>query len=479
MQKLLALPLKSISNYFLQKHNVSVALPFFLRFIAIILIVHSASVLYQFNDLIRLDYVSSDYSFFHFSLFNLFKYISISFAKPLLVISLISSVGLFFYILPFWALLLNFIVFNSIVVLFPTFMSFQWDFLLLEVLFFSLFLVPPVGRLNLNIPMLVSYLRLLPFILLIVRLFYHSGLVKILSNDYLWLSQDVLNFHLFSQPMPHFLSYYIHLVVLKFNLSSSLTQLMFVFELVLPFALLLTQYRRFAAFGLIFFQFAIILTGNYGYFNFLVIAMLSIPFFISATDDLIDFKPLFHRFNIVISTFLILCIFNSMIVVFKSSHVQPLFKSSFARLSLFNPYGLFANMTTNQTRFTIRLSYDGIIWHPIHLKYFDSNGFPALHFVQPYHPRIRWQLWFKFLNEYQYPKWYENFVRLIAEHPNSLSTIVSFDNTLGRQYNFVELCYQDIIFNIDSNHKPSKFWVPIKDSSCHRFDAKKNSFYLP
>ena len=178
------------------------ALPIYIRGLSFILFISYASLLYQFSDLSLLDpplqsnaYSSYRFIFFLYSIFDYFSY------PILLSLGLFSSLFLFFLWVPFWMLLFNGLLYLSLFVLFPTFMSFQWDILLVEALFFSLILFSPrLIRLRPSIEHLRPLLVLLPLILLMVRLFYHSGVVKLLSNDPLWLGQFVWIFIYFLNP---------------------------------------------------------------------------------------------------------------------------------------------------------------------------------------------------------------------------------------------------------------------------------------
>tara|TARA_A100001015_G_scaffold306578_1_gene401100 strand:- start:2888 stop:4345 length:1458 start_codon:yes stop_codon:yes gene_type:complete len=480
MRKLSALLLNKLSLYIFSKYEISTALSFYLRLVSLVFIVSIAGILYQFNDLFLIDQVYDPDQPMYGIYFNLFSFIPVSFFKYFLYFSLVSSVALFFFVLPFWLLFFNFIVYTSLILLFPTFMSFQWDILMVETLLFSLLLVHPLKlRLNLKAPYVVSYLQLLPILMLMVRLFFHSGVVKLLSNDFLWLTQSVLDIHLFSQPLPHFLSFYIHALIVHLNLSSFLTQLMFIFELILPFFLLIPMYRKFAASLLIFFQVLIILTGNYGFFNFLVISILVLLLLINQSSELFFFKTSNKYIRGSFMVLLFVLILNSVVVMVSPLNKALIFPTEFSKLRLFNRYGLFANMTTNQTRYQIHLSNDGILWNRLPLKHFNSKGFPNLTFLQPYHPRIRWQLWFKFINEYQYPLWYQSLIKLIAKDPNSLPSITVPDLTLSGGYQYIKLCYQSIVFNYDRRLLfDSNYWLPIDKERCHTYDVSKETFYV-
>ena len=382
----------------------------------------------------------------HPMLLNVFRFISPIYFKFLMWGAIVAASCMVIGILPFWALLYNSIIYTSLLILFPTFLSFQWDIMLIEVAIFSLFLISPkILVVSPKQRYFLHWIQLIPIISLIIRLFYHSAIVKVLSNDSLWLSLTALDTHLFSQPLPHFLSYYVHSFIISNNLSVPFLWVMFLVEFLLPFALLLPAYRKIAAFVLIIFQFTIIFTGNYGFFNFLTITVLLMPLFITEQDAHYELSQSYKFLTLPILA--IVCI-NSIFMIPKPHHSLPIAQSIFKKLLICNQYGLFARMTRNQTGFRLFVAKTPGVWVPVKLHYFDRWGYPTLSFVHPYHPRIRWQLWFKFLNVRNYPSWYYNFLRLIAKDPSRLSSIVQ-SGRYPKENNYVKMCYDNIIFDQD------------------------------
>ena len=150
--------------------------------------------------------------------------------------------------MPFFSLLLIGFLYSSLIYFFPTFLSFQWDLLLIETALLSIFLISPtVWILRKNNKLTLFNIQLLPLILLSIRLFFHFRSSKDFSNSRYWKTLTAMDYHLFSQPMPHFLSYHVNNLVISLNLSSFLVFMMFVIELIIPFGLLFSAYRRTSA----------------------------------------------------------------------------------------------------------------------------------------------------------------------------------------------------------------------------------------
>ncbi|MEK9727505.1 MAG: lipase maturation factor family protein [Candidatus Margulisiibacteriota bacterium] len=478
MQKLLVLTRHSFLTFFTSYLKDTSIVTLYLRLLAIVLTINFTSLIFQFSDLALLD-VPVNLNTVPLSLkwLNIFSYISYDYSLYVLVACLILSILIFFLVFPFWALLFIAFLYSALIFRFPTFLSFQWDILLIEVCFFSLFFISPkYFRYTKDIK--YSFISFLPLMLLIIRLFVHSGLVKLLSNDIYWLGLSALDIHLYSQPMPHFLSFFIHYWLIKLNLGSFFVYLVFLFELVLPFGLLIPTYRKITAGLLIFFQLCILLTGNFGFFNFLVIVPLILFYRLSFDydDDIQKYNFRFSFKTIAVGIVLCVILINSSFKLFLFKSPVPIMSSTFNSMMLFKSYGLFARMTTKKTKFNVFVSNDLNQWFPIELNYFDPQGYPTLELVQPYMPRIRWQLWFKFLMPNDaLPSWYLSLIKYIASNDFALNSIVK-SKPSNNSYQYVKLCYQSIVFNLNKETRFRYPWMDQSFSTCDIFDTKKISF---
>jgi hypothetical protein len=165
-----------------------------------------------------------------------------------------------------WYIYLNFYIIGQ------TFMTHQWDTLLLESGFITIFICPwTYSKLDIMSPidnLLFHYLRFLLF-----RFMFSNGVGKFISNDYSWLSFTALHFHFQSQPMPGPFSHATHFLP---NLYKKIlnAELLFI-EIFLPF-LYFSFFRRINVFaGCLNFclQFVIFLIGNYNFFNLLLMTI--------------------------------------------------------------------------------------------------------------------------------------------------------------------------------------------------------------
>jgi hypothetical protein len=102
--------------------------------------------------------------------------------------------------------------------------------------------------------------------LLLFKLMFQSGCVKLLSGDAAWRDLTALAVHYETQPLPTWIGWYAHQLPLWIQKTSCLG--MFIVELVIPF--LLFAPRRLRIFGAAiaaFLQIVILLTGNYTFFT--------------------------------------------------------------------------------------------------------------------------------------------------------------------------------------------------------------------
>eukprot|EP00899_Mesostigma_viride_P006875 jgi/Mesvir1/16189/Mv08453-RA.2 len=151
-----------------------------------------------------------------------------------------------------------------------TFLSFQWDVLLLEAGFLSVFLMPWLrARADTGPPIQgVWLLRVLTFKLMLL-----SGVVKLQSACPTWLHLTALHYHFATQCIPTPLAWYAH------RMPSLMLQAGVAFTFIAegPATWLLIAPHRVArnvgATVQIALQLMIILTGNYTFFNWLTIAL--------------------------------------------------------------------------------------------------------------------------------------------------------------------------------------------------------------
>jgi uncharacterized membrane protein YphA (DoxX/SURF4 family) len=349
------------------------------------------------------------------------------------------------------SILLSWASYLSIASVSEPFLNFQWDALLLEVYLISILFVPWRvfdNKINIESPPTIGRWLLW---LLVIKLMLQSGIVKFTFFDVdgsnTWRDLTALEYHFWTQPIPSWLSYYfdaLPTVIDKIALFFT-----YICELIIPFFILLPRkMRRIAAISLILFQFLIILSGNYGFFNLLTITLC-----ISLFDDqylrklnfssVVNGKP-FPKNYIVYKkikrglSFLVLILFVFSFVVFigkdlkgnrlsssdlneKVSVLEQKILGFSQTTRSINSYGLFRVMTKTRPEFKIELQYEDSLWVPIDFDYKPNYIKKKPAFFFPHMPRVDWQIWFEAL-------YYEKLLSdpfLLSSYQNFLSTMVS------------------------------------------------------
>src|SRR5437762_6839001 len=191
------------------------------------------------------------------------------------------SLLLIFGIAPAVSLVALFVLYLSLTVAGQVFFNFQWDVLLLETGFLSIFfapwrLWPPrlSPRRGSTIPVTARVSRVGLFLLkaVLFKLMLMSGVVKLTSGDDSWWNLTALDYHYWSQPLPTVFGWWADKAPEWFKHFS--VAFCLVVEIVVPFFIWAPRRPRIIAAGLIIFlQLAIAITGNYCFFNLLTIAL--------------------------------------------------------------------------------------------------------------------------------------------------------------------------------------------------------------
>jgi hypothetical protein len=351
-------------------------------------------------------------------------------------------------------LVLLFVLYLSFASTGQEFLSFQWDSLLLETGFLGIF----IGR-NRILPWLFRWLAF--------RLFFLSGIVKILSQDPTWRNFSALSFHWHTQPLPTVLAWYadkLPLAVQHFMTAAALG-----IEIVIPFLIFFPRRIRHAgAWWLIGLQLCILATGNYTFFNWLALALCLFLFDDQALARHVprEIRDLLPRRGSVRIPAMAAAI---VVMVLSVLHLLETFNGRLpgpmnaalrytAPLQIVNTYGLFAVMTTTRPEIIMEGSPDGASWTPYEFRYKPGNLNAAPRWVAPYQPRLDWQMWFAALSNYQSNPWFVNFaVRLLEGSPevNGLLASNPFPNQPPR---FVRAMVYEYTFTDSTTHSRTGAW---------------------
>ncbi len=382
-------------------------------------------------------------------------------------LGVIFSALLFLNIAPRLALGVLWFLYLSLVSVGGVFMNFQWDALLLETGFLAIFYAPsgllPQRR---GAP---SPNRGVHFLLkwLFFRLMLQSALVKWLSGDLLWRKFTALTVHYQTQPLPNPLSWYAHHLPAGFQKFSCVT--MFVIEGLMIFLIFAPRRARFAGFWFLAgFQFLILLTGNYTYFNLLAIALC----FLLLDDEMLrkvypaswnePFKEGVSR-RWMGSVGVLMVLYLTSIPFFSMARIQlPSWMSAPLRgissFRSFNNYGLFAVMTPSRPEIILEGTYDGKTWLPYEFKYKPGAlaRMPAQ--VAPYQPRLDWQMWFAALGDYRQNPWLMNFCARLLQGSKPAAELLAYNPFPGKPPLAVRTLLYEYRFTTPVERKQTGNW---------------------
>ena len=358
------------------------------------------------------------------------------------VLSLLLIVG----IAPALSLVALFVFYLSLILAGQTFLSFQWDILLLETGFLSIFLAPwriwprelfwwPGAAIPATA---VSRPALFLLKFLLFKLMLMSGVVKLTSGDDCWWNLTALDYHYWSQPLPTVFGWWADKSPEWFKHFS--VAFCLVVESIVPFFIWAPRRLRLIAAGLmIFLQLVIALTGNYCFFNLLTIALCLL-----LIDDAVVASlcrgALLRRIRstatqrraynglsgyAAIAVIIVTLPINAWLIftAFKPDTEWPrLLAVAYGRVETFrivNGYGLFRVMTKDRDEIVIEGSADGFDWLPYEFKWKPGDVMRAPGWCAPHQPRLDWQMWFAALGTPRENPWLGGLiVRLLQGSPD-------------------------------------------------------------
>ncbi|MFN2548977.1 MAG: lipase maturation factor family protein [Myxococcales bacterium] len=305
------------------------------------------------------------------------------------------------------------------------FASYQSDGMLLEAAFISLFLAPKGFRPRLGDtqpPRFVVFLLIWEWF----RIYFESGVVKILSGDPQWRSLTAMDHYYENGPLPSWVGWYVQ-QELPHGFHAATVVLTFVLELVVVLLAFAPRRARIACFLIVTpFQAAIILTANYAFLNYIVLCLgvlllddefLKRP---QASGLSLQAKPNYLR-----TAILVWILYSTVVLAPGLSRAlpRPLVWPAIALepLRIANRYGLFAVMTENRYEIEFQGSRDGKTWTPYPFRYKPQDPRAAPGIYAPYQPRFEWNLWFASLGGWRsYPWVVRTEMRLLEGSPEVL-----------------------------------------------------------
>ena len=347
-------------------------------------------------------------------------------------------------------LVICFVAFLSFVAAAQDFSGYQSDGMLLEAGFIAFFLAPagfcpglargqPVRR-------AAQFLILWEWF----RIYFESGAVKLLSHDPEWRHFTAMDEYYQNGPLPTWIGWYVQHLPHWFHAATVYATL--AMELGLVWLLFLPRRWRIVCFFIVTpWQVGVILTANYTFLNYLVLAtgvlLLDDDFFehifpaawknrssvhrstSEPPPDTSALNPTFAQrwksLALVVSSVILAWIGYAttaqLIWMFWNAPLPTSPVTALEPFRIANRYGLFAVMTRGRYEIEFQGSNDGQTWVPYDFRYKPQELKEPPGIYAPYQPRFDWNLWFASLGMWRdYPIVPNTEVRLLANDADVL-----------------------------------------------------------
>jgi predicted DCC family thiol-disulfide oxidoreductase YuxK len=413
---------------------------------------------------------------------------------------IVLSLLLIFGVAPALSLAALFVFYLSLTIAGQVFLNFQWDVLLLETGFLSIFLAPwrlwprelmwwpgsataatayPVSR---------TGLFLLKFLLF--KLMLMSGVVKLTSGDdswgwlnhsFHWSALTALDYHYWSQPLPTVFAWWADKTPEWFKHFS--VAFCLAVEIIVPFFIWAPRRPRLIAAGLIIFlQIVIALTGNYCFFNLLTIALCLLLIDDAAIGRSVEgraraslasqeLRPpnarLITSRLLAYATIAVIAVtfpINAWLIfsAFKPQSRPPgLLANLYEQLEAFrivNGYGLFRVMTKDRGEIVIEGSTDGIDWKPYEFKWKPGDVKRAPGWCAPHQPRLDWQMWFAALESPEQNPWLVGLIVRLLEGSRDVSGLLARNPFPDKPPQYIRAMFYRYRFTNSEEHRQTGAW---------------------
>jgi len=324
-----------------------------------------------------------------------------------------ASVALIFNLWPRVSIAVAGICFLSFIAAAQDFASYQSDGMLLEAALISIFFAPRGFRPGLGADRPPSRASLFMLRWEWFRIYFESGLVKILSGEQQWRDLTAMDKYYENGPLPSWIGWHVQQWPHGFHAGTAAATL--IIELLVAWLVFFPKWSRRIAFIITTpLQIGIILTGNYAFLNYLVLFLG----FLLLDDDVLRAParvPVPHKPSYVAGVVLPILFITTVAAFFMPGFPTVILLEPFR---VANSYGLFAIMTRARYEIEFQGTADGKTWiaYPFRYKPQDVGKPPGIY--APYQPRFEWNLWFAMLGTWISNRWVINTeVRLLQNQP--------------------------------------------------------------
>ena len=338
-------------------------------------------------------------------------------------------------VLNFWPrgmLAVCFLCFLSFVSAAQDFSAYQSDGMLLEAGFIAMYFAPAGFRPRWGEASPPSRASLFLLIWEGFRIYFESGVAKIMGGDPQWRNFTALDEYYQNGPLPTWIGWYMQHLPHWFHAATAFVTL--ALELGLAWMMFLPRRFRILCFLIVtIWQIGIILSANYTFLNYLVLALGFLllddrflpPYlpgfwkrsFLAAKEATplgepraekdwrkklrAQFSALKLAFTAVMLTWIFYVTLAEMVWMVKPLPFPTSPVSALEPFRIANRYGLFAGMTRGRYEIEFQGSDDGQTWvvYPFRFKPQDPSKAPGIY--APYQPRFDWNLWFASLSSWR------------------------------------------------------------------------------
>lgn len=368
-------------------------------------------------------------------------------------VGMLASLLLALNMWPRGMLIICFVCFLSFVSAAQDFSGYQSDGMLLEAGFVSLFFAPPGLRPGLGTGSPPSRASLFLLQWEWFRIYFESGAVKLLSGDPEWRHFTAMDEYYQNGPLPTWIGWYVQHLPHWFHAATVYATL--ALELGLVFMMFLPRRWRILCFFIVTpWQIGVILTANYTFLNYLVLAMgillLDDRFLRSImprrwrSSQLDSPEPAAQASSLesklpggtwsrawriskvsagaVVLTWIFYATTAQLVWMFVQAPLPTFFVAALDPFRIANRYGLFAVMTRGRYEIEFQGSTDGQNWIAYPFRYKPQALDKPPRIYAPYQPRFDWNLWFASLGSWRdYPIVANTEVRLLENDKDVLA----------------------------------------------------------
>jgi lipase maturation factor 1 len=312
------------------------------------------------------------------------------------------------------------VLFLSFIATLQDFSSYQSDGMLLEAGFIAFFFAPRGIRPGLGAADPPSRLSLFMLRWEWFRIYFESGLVKLMSGDVHWRNFTAMDEYYQNGPLPAWPGWYVQHFPHWYHAGT--VALTLIVELFVVWAVFLPRRARIGCFVVVTaLQAGIIATANYAFLNYLVLMLgvlllddgvadwvmrrTRLPWTVSGDATLVAKRG---TARLAIETSALVWALYASVCAFVSPGTTSAFALPERALEPFriaNAYGLFANMTDARYEIEFQGSNDGQTWTPYPFRYKPQDVTERPGIYAPYQPRFEWNLWFASLGPWQASQW--------------------------------------------------------------------------